>query len=171
MACRDLAAILLAAVAVLALGPHAATVAALYVAAVTPELTRTDLREHRLPNRMVVPGLVVGLVAAALQSSWVPLVAALAFGGFLLLLGLTGGIGMGDVKLATLLGLASPTLAVAVAAPLLSFLVGGVAALVVLTLRGRGARIPFGPALLAGYWVAVALAGAGSGWDVLFPGV
>jgi leader peptidase (prepilin peptidase)/N-methyltransferase len=152
--------LLLAVLAVTVLGPDARTLPAIYLAAVTPELIRVDLREHRLPNRMVVPGLLVGLVAAGLQWSWLPLAAGLAFGGLLLVLGLTGGIGMGDVKLATLIGLASPTLAVAVAASLLSFLLGGMVALVVLALRGRGSRIPFGPALLAGYWIAVALAGS-----------
>jgi leader peptidase (prepilin peptidase)/N-methyltransferase len=140
---------------------HPHTIPALYVAAVAPELTRVDLREHRLPNRMVVPGLVVGVVAAAL--SWavtgvaplVPLVAALAYAGLLGILTLGGGIGMGDVKLAALLGLASATLAVAVAAPLAAFVLGGVAASVVLARRGRGSRIAFGPYLLAGYAVAL----------------
>ena len=152
----DAVAIGLALVAIAIVGPHPSAIPALYVAAVTPELIRVDLREHRLPNRLVVPGLVVALVAGVLQMSWVPLVAGLAYGGFLLLLGLTGGVGMGDVKLATLLGLASPTLAVAVASPLLAFLIGGIAALVVLIARGGGARLAFGPALLGGYWLALA---------------
>lgn len=141
----------------LAFGPHVAAVPALYVAAVGPELTRIDLAEHRLPNRLVVPGLAVGLLAAA--SSWattgipplVPLIAGVAYGGVLFLLALTGGMGMGDVKLAAVLGLASPTVTVAVASPLLAFLLGGIVALGVLVARGRGSRIPFGPFLLAGY--------------------
>jgi leader peptidase (prepilin peptidase)/N-methyltransferase len=148
-------AVVLAALAIAALGLEPAAISALYVAAVTPELIRIDLREHRLPNRMVVPGLVVGLIACAMQWSLLPLISALAFGGFLFVLGLTGGIGMGDVKLAALLGLASPTLAVALAAPMLAFLLGGLAAVVALVFRGRGSRIPFGPALLLGYWVAI----------------
>lgn len=141
----------------LALGPVVAAVPALYVAATAPELARVDLAEHRLPNRIVVPGLVVGLAAAA--GSWattgvppvVPLVAALAYGGLLFLFALFGGMGMGDVKLAAVLGLASPTPAIAIASPVLAFLTGGVAAVVVLVVRGRGARIPFGPFLLLGY--------------------
>lgn len=161
------AALALLAIAALGLGPTALT--ALYIAAVTPELIRVDLREHRLPHRMVLPGLLIGAVGCALQASWLPLVAGLAFGGFLLVLGVTGGIGMGDVKLATLLGLGSPTLAVAVASPLLAFLGGGIAALVVLIARGPGARLPFGPALLGGYWVAVTLAGSMTGWAGVWP--
>ena len=144
-------------IAFVAFGFAAATIPALYLAAVTPELARVDLREHRLPNRMVVPGLAVGLVACALGRSAVPVLAALAFGGFLWLLGIAGGIGMGDVKLAALIGLGSPSLAIAVTAPLAAFVLGGVAASIVLIRRGRGSRIAFGPFLLAGYWMAVLL--------------
>ena len=148
-----------------AIGPHVAAIPALYVAAVAPELTRIDLAEHRLPNRLVVPGLVVGLLAAA--GSWattgsfpvVPLVAGATFGGVLFLLALTGGMGMGDVKLAAVLGLASPTTAIAVASPVLAFLAGGLVALVVLIVRGMGARIPFGPFLLLGYAGSLVAAG------------
>lgn len=147
----------LAVLAWFAIGPVVAAIPALYVAAVAPELTRIDLAEHRLPNRLVVPGLIVGLLAAG--GSWattgvfplVPLVAAVAYAGVLFLFALGGGLGMGDVKLAAALGLASPTSVIAVASPLLAFLLGGVAALVVLIVRGRGTRIPFGPFLLAGY--------------------
>jgi leader peptidase (prepilin peptidase) / N-methyltransferase len=147
-----------------ALGPQVATIPALYVAAVAPELTRIDLAEHRLPNRLVVPGLVVGLLAAA--GSWattgalplVPLVAGSAYGGMLFLLALTGGMGMGDVKLAAVLGLASPTVTVALAAPMIAFLSGGVVSFVVLIRQGRGARIPFGPFLLLGFGGALVAA-------------
>lgn len=147
-----------------AIGPVVAAIPALYVAAVAPELTRVDLAEHRLPNRLVAPGLVVGLLAAA--GSWlttgvpplVPLLAGLGFGGVLFLLALTGGMGMGDVKLAAVLGLASPTAMIALASPLVAFLLGGVVALVVLIVRGRGHRIPFGPFLLAGYAAALVVA-------------
>lgn len=140
-----------------AIGPQVAAIPALYVAAVAPELTRIDLAEHRLPNRLVVPGLAVGLLAAA--GSWVttgeppivPVIAGLAYGGGLFLFALAGGMGMGDVKLAAVLGLASPTVALAIASPVIAFLAGGVVSLVVLVVRGSGARIPFGPFLLLGH--------------------
>jgi leader peptidase (prepilin peptidase) / N-methyltransferase len=154
----------LGALAWVAIGPVVAAVPALYVAAVAPELTRIDLAEHRLPNRLVVPGLAVGLLAAA--GAWVttgvppvvPLVAAVASGGVLFLFALGGGMGMGDVKLAAVLGLASPTATIAIAWPLIAFLFGGVVALVVLIVRGRGERIPFGPFLLAGFAGALVVA-------------
>lgn len=159
-------AIVLGVLAWIALGPHVAAIPALYVAAVAPELARIDLAEHRLPNRLVVPGLAVGVLAAA--GSWattgnpplVPVVAGIAYGGLLFLLALGGGMGMGDVKLAAVLGLASPTATVAIASPLIAFVSGGVVALVVLILRGRGTRIPFGPFLLAGFACALLVAGS-----------
>ena len=175
-------AIALAWLAIAALGITPAAVPAVYLAAVTPELVRIDLREHRLPNRIVLPGLVVGLASAAL--SWavagaaplVPLVAALATAGLLALLALGGGIGMGDVKLAAVIGLASPTAAIALVAPLAAFVLGGVAASIVLlreTRAGHGrearrARLAFGPYLLAGY-VAALLLVALSSMDAIDP--
>jgi leader peptidase (prepilin peptidase)/N-methyltransferase len=158
-------AVVLGVLAWVALGPHVAAIPALYVAAVAPELARIDLADHRLPNRLVVPGLVVGLLAAG--GSWattgipplVPLVAAVAYAGLLFVFALGGGMGMGDVKLAAVLGLASPTVTVALASPLLAFLLGGVVAVIVLVVRGRGSRIAFGPFLLAGYLGALVVAG------------
>lgn len=150
-----------AALAVVALGLVPQTIPAIYLAAVAPELIRVDLREHRLPNRLTLTGIAVGLGAAG--ASWavtgqvpgVALAAGTASALFLLLLGLGGGIGMGDVKLAASIGLASPTPLVAVVAPLAAFLLGGMAGVVVLIARGRGTRIAFGPYLLAGYGVAL----------------
>ncbi|CAN5186838.1 hypothetical protein BH11ACT3_BH11ACT3_03060 [soil metagenome] len=154
--------VVLAALAIASIGLDPATIPALYLAAVAPELTRIDLREHRLPNEQVLPGVIIGIVAAAL--SWivtgvvplVPLVAGAGFFALLVLLGLSGGMGMGDVKLAAVIGLASPTLAIAVLAPLAAFLLSGVPATVLLIRRGRGVRLAFGPFLLAGYVAALA---------------
>lgn len=151
----------LAAVAVLALGPSPALVAALALAAVAPPLVTTDLSEHRLPNRLVVPALLAGVVGLGL--SWlvsgapplIPLLAGAIYAGALFVLALFGGMGMGDVKLAAALGLAAPTATIALASPLLAFLFGGVAAVIVLIRRGRKARIAFGPFLLAGYFAAL----------------
>jgi leader peptidase (prepilin peptidase)/N-methyltransferase len=165
-------ALALTSLAITTLGITPAAMPAVYLAAVTPELVRIDLREHRLPNRIVLPGIAIGLAAAGL--SWgvtgepplVPLGAAAVTAGLLLLLSLGGGIGMGDVKLAALIGLASPTIAIAAVAPLAAFLLGGVAASIVLVrglLAGRGrearrAHLAFGPYLLAGYFAALVLA-------------
>ena len=156
----------LAAVAVLALGPNPALVSALAVAAVAPHLVRVDLAEHRLPNRLVVPALLAGVVGLGVSwlVSWVPtltpLLAGAIYAGVLFVLALFGGMGMGDVKLAAALGLASPTLMIALGSPLLAFLFGGIAAVIVLIRRGSKARIAFGPFLLAGYFAALVVATA-----------
>lgn len=135
--------------------PAAALVPVVYLVAVTPALVRSDLRDHRLPNRIVVPGIVVGLVSAALQPSVLPVLAALGYAGLLLVFAFAGGVGMGDVKLAALIGLACPAAGVGLGAPIAAFLLGGAAASVAMVRRGRRARIAFGPAMLAGYWAAL----------------
>jgi leader peptidase (prepilin peptidase)/N-methyltransferase len=179
-----LVAVGLAGVAVLAIGPDPALVGALALAAVAPRLVRVDLAEHRLPNRLVTPALLAGVVGFGLSwlapswlalswpalswpaPSWpapgvpalVPLLAGAIYAGALFMLALAGGMGMGDVKLAAALGLASPTAAIALTSPVLAFVFGGVAAVVILIRRGRKARIAFGPFLLAGYFGALVVA-------------
>lgn len=140
------------------------------LALVVGELIRTDLAEHRLPNRLVVPVIVAGTgwwAVAGLVGvdASVPVTAALVYAGTLLVLCLLGGMGMGDVKLAVAIGLASPVDLVAVAAPLAAFLLGGFAGVAALARgrahgRGRRERLAFGPWMLLGWALALALAGA-----------
>ncbi len=160
-------AVALAATAVFMAGIGPATVPLLYLAAVTPTLCASDFLHRRLPNRLVLPAyivLVMAIVTEAVASMQFPLVAAvsgLAYFGFMLVLGAVGGMGMGDVKLAGALGLSAGMFGAetALAAPLLGFVAGGVAAAVALVAaRGRrGVRIPFGPFMLAGFWASVFL--------------
>jgi leader peptidase (prepilin peptidase)/N-methyltransferase len=140
-----------------------AVIPLLYLAAVTPALVAMDVRAHRLPNALVLPGYPVaalGLVGEWVRTGQPPVVAIVAGVAsivFLLALSLGGGMGMGDVKLAGVLGLTAGLIGItpAVVSPLAAFTLGGVAALVVAMRRGRGARLPFGPFLLAGFWIAV----------------
>lgn len=156
--------IVLAALAALGFGASPALLAAFAIAAVTPPLFRTDVAEHRLPNRLVVPALLAGV--AGLGVGWLatgsppqlPLLAAAGYAGLLFPLAWFGGMGMGDVKLAAALGLAAPIPTVAVLSPVLAFLLGGVAAAIQLIRRGRGGRIAFGPFLLSGYFGAILIA-------------
>ncbi|CAN5429236.1 hypothetical protein BH10ACT6_BH10ACT6_09580 [soil metagenome] len=153
----------LAALVAAALGPSPALLAALAIAAVTPPLVRTDVAEHRLPNRLVIPALLAGVVDVGV--SWlatgsppiVPVIAAAGYAGFLFVLAVSGGMGMGDVKLAAALGLAAPTASIAVISAVLAFLLGGVASVIALIRHRRGHRIAFGPFLLAGYFAALAI--------------
>jgi leader peptidase (prepilin peptidase)/N-methyltransferase len=138
----------------------------LYLAAVTPALAAIDVAEHRLPNALVLPGYPVaalGLAGEWIRTGQVPAVALVAGAAstvFLLALSAGGGMGMGDVKLAGVLGLTAGMLGVtpAVVSPLAAFVLGGIVAVVLATRRGRGARLPFGPFLLAGFWIAVVAA-------------
>jgi leader peptidase (prepilin peptidase)/N-methyltransferase len=151
----------LAVVGILAVGVAPSAASVVYLAAVTPWLIWFDVRYHRLPNVLVVPGMGVGLLSCA--GEWVvsgrvpavPLVAGVAYAGFLLVLHVLGGMGMGDVKLAAALGLASWNLSVAVLSPVVAFLVGGLVSVVMLIAGRRGHRIAFGPFLLGGFWAAV----------------
>lgn len=148
----------------------------LWFVAVTVTLTLTDLDTKLIPNRILFPGTIVGLVllmgGAIVEDG--PIVRPLAGGViyFVLLLVLAliarGGFGFGDVKLAFLLGLFTAyqsweTLIVAVFA---AFLLGGLvsAILVVFRIRSRKDSIPFGPYLVAGAYLAIVWAGTIASW-------
>jgi leader peptidase (prepilin peptidase)/N-methyltransferase len=121
-----------------------------------------DLEHRIIPNRITALGAVLALViGVALDPAGEPerLIAGAAAGGFLLLAALAypGGMGMGDVKLAGVMGL---FLGAPVAAAILIALVSGVL-VGALVIAGRGARVgrktavPFGPFLALGALVAV----------------
>lgn len=143
-------------------------VAYLYFAAISIALALIDVDVHRLPNAIVLPAYAVGLAllggAAILTGSGQPVVVgiigALALGGFYLVLALArpGGMGMGDVKLAGLIGLFTGWLGVPelLVATIGAALLGGIVGVgMLLAGRGRRAVIAFGPWLLAGAWLAI----------------
>jgi leader peptidase (prepilin peptidase) / N-methyltransferase len=149
-------------------GEPAAFVAA--ASAVLVPLSVVDFQQHRLPNVIVVPAIAGAtlwvLALGAAKGSWdvtlTALVCGVGFFAFLFVLALiSGGIGFGDVKLAAFIGLFAGRFGtgVAFAAVLAGFLVGGVAATVLLATRRRGRKeaLPFGPALAAGALAAVFL--------------
>jgi leader peptidase (prepilin peptidase)/N-methyltransferase len=121
-----------------------------------------DLDCHLIPNRITGPVAVLAIVlGSALDPSGEParLIAGAAAGGFFGLAAFISprGMGMGDVKLAAVMGL---LLGDAVAPALLIALIAGIAAgAVVLARREPGERqgvgVPFGPALAFGGLVAV----------------
>ncbi len=121
-----------------------------------------DFEYRIIPNRITALGAVLALVLGlALDPAGEPdrLIAAAAGGGFLLLAALAypRGMGMGDVKLAGMMGL---FLGAAVAPALLIALLAGVGLGAVLMARtgvqaGRKIAIPFGPFLALGGLVAV----------------
>jgi leader peptidase (prepilin peptidase)/N-methyltransferase len=154
----------LIAACLLAFGPtlHAAAGAVFCAALVV--VTATDLERRIVPNRVVLPaaGIVLALQLARDPSIEWPL-AGLGASGFLLVAALAypGGMGMGDVKLALLMGVAlGRTVPVAL-------MVGMVAALlpsaVLIAKHGRSGRklaIPFAPFLALGGLVALFAGGS-----------
>jgi leader peptidase (prepilin peptidase) / N-methyltransferase len=145
-------------------GPGTRGLLAAVLVALLVELAAIDLERRILPNRIVLPTLA-GVLGAqlALQPSAAAASVAWAFGAglFLLLPSLVrrGAVGMGDVKLAALLGAALGHLVTAALAIGLSA-AGGVALLLLVT-RGRGAlqtELPLGPFLASGAILAILLA-------------
>jgi leader peptidase (prepilin peptidase)/N-methyltransferase len=120
-----------------------------------------DLEHRIIPNKLTALGAVLALaIGLALDPSGEPqrLLAGAAAAGFLLLAALAypGGMGMGDVKLAGVLGL---FLGRAVAPAILIALLAGVLAGGAIVARrgvseGRKTAVPFGPFLAFGAVVA-----------------
>jgi leader peptidase (prepilin peptidase)/N-methyltransferase len=131
-------------------------VIAAFVAFVLVQLAAIDFRERILPNRIVLPATAVVLVAHAAVSPRhiaVYVVAALVAGGAFLLPAMLrpGALGMGDVKLAMMLGAALG--AKTVTALTLGLFVAGLFAIGIVLVRGRAAMksdIPLGPFLALG---------------------
>ena len=135
-----------------------AAAAAVFCAALVV-ITATDLTHRIVPNRVVLPAAAIVFVlmtAAEPSPEWA--IAGLGAAAFLLLAALAypGGMGMGDVKLALLMGVALGS-TVAVALPL-GMIAALVPAVVLLARHGSGARkmaIPFAPFLALGSLIAL----------------
>jgi leader peptidase (prepilin peptidase)/N-methyltransferase len=119
-------------------------------------ITLTDLERGIIPNAILLTGAAIGVAIVAVSDpGTLPerAISAAAAGGFLLLALLVHprGMGMGDVKLAAVMGL---FLGSSVAPALLVGLATGAAVGVgIMVLHGAGARkraIPFGPFLALG---------------------
>lgn len=131
-------------------------VAELPFAAVLIAAAAIDLEHRLIPNRIVVPAAVYGVAAAAVvKTGDLPELVAAGAGAFLAMLAVAlaypRGMGMGDVKLAGVMGL---YLGVAVIPALLAgFLAGSVVGVAIMARHGAAARkraIPFGPFLALG---------------------
>ena len=125
-------------------------------------ITRIDLERRIIPNRILAPLAAAAVVLTAIfEPHLLPqrLIAAAAAGGLLLAAALArpGGMGIGDVKLAAVMGL---VLGSAVAPALLvAFVAGTLTGVVVMARRGiaqgRRTAIPFGPFLALGALVGL----------------
>jgi leader peptidase (prepilin peptidase)/N-methyltransferase len=130
-----------------------------FFCAVLVAVSAIDLEHRIIPNRIVLPATVVVLVANTLRDPSVEWIAAGA-GAFTFLLVAAliypAGMGMGDVKLALLMGVAlGKTVPVALMAGMVAAMIPG---LVLFARHGSKARkmgIPFGPFLALGSVVAL----------------
>lgn len=137
--------------------------------ATTLAVTLTDLDHQLIPNRILFPGLGIAggllIAGAVIDGTGGDLirggVAAAAFFAFLLVVALVarGGFGMGDVKLALLLGLflGHAGWDALIVGFVLAILLGGIASVVLLvfTRKGRKAKFAYGPYLVAGAWIGL----------------
>jgi leader peptidase (prepilin peptidase) / N-methyltransferase len=134
-----------------------AIVLGLVLVAVLVPVALIDLEHRIIPNKITLPAAVAAVaIGAALDLKGVPeqLIAGAAAGGFLLafLLMYPRGMGMGDVKLAAVLGLfLGRSVAVAILAGVLAAtVVGAVVIARVGVEKGRKTAVPFGPFLALG---------------------
>lgn len=157
----------------LASGPGAAGLAAgLVLVSVLAAITLVDLDLRLIPNRILLAGAVIGvplLVLAEPDSILERAIALAAAGGGLMLVALAypRGMGMGDVKLAALMGL---YLGRAVAPGLLiGFFAGAVVGVALIIRHGSEARkraVPFGPFLALGGLIALLVGDEIADWYV-----
>jgi leader peptidase (prepilin peptidase)/N-methyltransferase len=143
----------------LAFGLTAEAAIAAFFCLVLVAVSAIDLEHRIIPNRIVLPAAVVVLVANTardLSPEWT--IAALGASGFLFAAALAypAGMGMGDVKLALLMGAAlGKTVPVALLAGMLAAMVPGLVLIVRHGAKARKMGIPFGPFLALGSVVAL----------------
>jgi leader peptidase (prepilin peptidase)/N-methyltransferase len=155
----ELATALLVAGCVLAFGVSLRALAAAIFCCALVVVTATDLEHRIVPNKVVIPAAAIVLVletAARPSPEWA--IGAFGASGFLFLAVVVypAGMGMGDVKLALLMGAAlGRTVPVALMLGMVSALVPSI---VLLARHGAAARkmgIPFAPFLALGSVVAL----------------
>ena len=137
--------------------------------AATLALALIDLDHRLIPNRLLFPSIGVALtlltVGALIDGSGLRLLRGVSGGvvyfGFLLAVAFLSrsGFGMGDVKLALLLGLFLTFVGwdVLLVGMVLAILLGGVASVLLLVFseRSRKAKFAYGPYLVVGAWMGV----------------
>ena len=153
-------------------GREAALWPALALAVTLVAAAATDLEERIIPNRLMAAGAVLALVLWTLADpSRLPenLIAGAAAGGFLLVAALAypAGMGMGDVKLAAVMGL---FLGRAVGPALfIGFAAGALVGMAMVAVRGPAARkqgVPFAPFLALGGILGLLFGGGLIDWYV-----
>ncbi|OFW57184.1 MAG: hypothetical protein A2133_08765 [Actinobacteria bacterium RBG_16_64_13] len=119
-----------------------------------------DYDHMLIPNKIVLPGALLGLVASIAinpQRWWVYLAGSAGAAAFMFMLVMIwpGGMGPGDIKMALFMGAVLG--AYVIVALFAAFLLGSVAGLYLMVVqkRSRKTRVPFGPYLALGAVLAV----------------
>jgi leader peptidase (prepilin peptidase)/N-methyltransferase len=155
----ELATAVLVAACVWRFGVGARAAIAAFFCLVLVAVSAIDLEHRIIPNRIVVPATVLVLAAQSartLSPEWA--IAAVAASGFLFAAAVAypAGMGMGDVKLALLMGAAlGRTVSVALMIGMVAALVPGVVLLARHGAKARKMGVPFGPFLALGSVVAL----------------
>jgi leader peptidase (prepilin peptidase)/N-methyltransferase len=150
---------LLVAASVWRFGLHPEALVASFFCLALVTVSATDLEHRIIPNRIVLPAAAVVLVGQTLvhpSAEWA--IAAFGASGFLLAAALIypAGMGMGDVKLALLLGaMLGRTVPVALFVGMAAALVPGVYLLAKHGSKGRKMGVPLAPFLALGAVVAL----------------
>jgi leader peptidase (prepilin peptidase) / N-methyltransferase len=158
-----LTAVLAIAVILVRSSPHDIALGLALVVVLVP-VALIDFDHRIIPNKIMLPAAVAAVaIGLVTRPAGVPeqLIAGAAAGGFLLLFALAypRGMGMGDVKLAAVLGLfLGRSVAVALMVGVLTgAVVGGLIMARVGVAKGRKTAVPFGPFLAFGGIVGVLL--------------
>jgi leader peptidase (prepilin peptidase)/N-methyltransferase len=158
-----LTAVLAVAIVVVKHSPRDIVLGLVLVAVLVPTAL-IDLDNRIIPNKIMLPAAILAVaIGLALSPSHVPeqLIAGAAAGGFLLLFALAypRGMGMGDVKLAGVLGLfLGRSVAVAILGGVLAGTVIGLGIMARVGVeKGRKTAVPFGPFLALGGIVGLLL--------------
>jgi leader peptidase (prepilin peptidase)/N-methyltransferase len=140
-------------------GLHAEAAVASFFCLALVAVSATDLEHRIIPNRIVLPAAAVVLAAqTAVHPSPEWAIGAIAASAFLLVAALAypGGMGMGDVKLALLLGaMLGRTVTVALFVGMFAALVPGIVLLARHGSKGRKMGVPLAPFLALGSLVAL----------------
>lgn len=122
-----------------------------------------DLQNMLIPDEMLVPAIILAIIYLAITSNIYQLkmigIAVLVSAGFLGILYLLGKgkwMGLGDVKLAVLLGLISPFPQILVTL-FSAFVIGSIIGLILIALKQKKfkSEIPFGPFLIIGLYISI----------------
>ena len=163
---------------VLVAGVTSEVTAYLVFAGVTLTLVITDVDEKLIPNKVLYPGgaaaVVLLVIEAAVGDRTDRLLPSLGAGAgyYLVFLGVhllnRDGFGMGDVKLAFLLGFFTmfDSLRIFLLGVFFTGFIGGLPAIALLLTRRVGPKyaLPYGPAMVLGAWAAITFGEPFLGW-------